>query len=77
MGMTEALKLDCWPDHADCEHRKYVGRAVTLNGQPAKVVKDDEGYAHVTPLDPTCGPVSYSWVAVFCKCDLHDGRFGE
>ncbi len=75
--MSNALKLSCWPDHAECDHRGYIGREVTLHGKPAKIIKDGEGYAHVAPLDPAYGSVCYSWVAIFCICDLHNGHFDK
>lgn len=88
IDITTPRRLSCWPHHTNCAHRKYIGRAVTLYDEPARIVIDSEGYAHVTPLDPDCESVSYppldpdrksvsySWIAVFAICDLHSGRFG-
>ena len=65
----------CWPHHGGCDHSEYVGRAVTLNGEPAKITTTPEGYARISPLDPRAGTVQYSWVAVFNVCDNHGSRF--
>ncbi len=72
---TRPAHLDCWPNHAACGHRDYIGRAVTLQGAPAKVVKDCDGRAHISPLNPDVGTVPYSWVAVFNIVDNHGGKF--
>ena len=66
----------CWPDHIDCAHRDYIGREVTLQGRPAKIVKDGQGMAVVVPVDSERGGVPYSWAAVFNICDNRGGRFG-
>jgi hypothetical protein len=54
---------------------EYVGRAVTLNGMPAKVTRNPDGFARIAPLDPKYGVVPYSWAAVYNICDNHGGRF--
>ncbi len=54
---------------------KYAGRAVTLHGKPAKIVRDAEGRAWVAPLDPELGSVPYSWSAVVLVCDSGNGKF--
>lgn len=76
---TQGLKPGpaCWPRHIDCEHREYIGQAVTLHGEPAKITMDIEGHPHVAPLDPEKGSVPYSWTAVFNICENHNGRFGS
>ena len=68
-------RLDCWPNHTSCDHRDYIGRAVTLNGQPAKVTKDATGRSYVAPLNPNHGTVPYSWVAIFNVIDNRNSRF--
>ena len=41
-----------------------IGKAVTLNGKPAKIVRDGR-FASVAPLDSAEGTVPYSWAAIF------------
>jgi hypothetical protein len=67
----------CWPDHRDCLHRSYIGRACTLHGEPAKIVKDVDGHASVAPLDSSRGSVPYSWTAVYNIMDNRNGKFGD
>ena len=75
--MDAMEKGSCWPEHLDCEYREYIGRNCFLNGQPAKVCKNKDGYARVCPLDPELGSVPYSWCAVWNIMDNHDGKFGN
>jgi hypothetical protein len=70
-----ALNMSCWPQHTLCTHRKYIGRMCKLWGEPAKITKDGEGYAHIAPLDPRFGSVSYSWVTVFNTMENCKGNF--
>jgi hypothetical protein len=65
----------CWPRHEDCLHREYVGREVTLNGEPAKITIGEDGHPNVAPLDPEKGSVPYPWIAVFNICDNRNGNF--
>jgi hypothetical protein len=69
-------QIDCWPAHTDCAHRDYIGQPCTLNGKPAKIVKDSDGFANVAPLDPEQGAVPYSWTAIYNIMDNRNGRFG-
>lgn len=75
--MNEQNNLACWPEHLDCDHRDYIGRACTLHGKPAKICKNEEGYALVCPLNPELGSVPFSWCAVWNIIDNHGGEFGE
>ena len=61
---------------------EYIGRAVTLNGVPAKVVRQESDgfsgtYAAVAPLDPSLGVVPFSWCAIYNVCDNRGGRFED
>ena len=53
---------------------EYIGRAVTLNGHPAKIVREG-AFAAIAPLDSSKGTLQYSWGAVFRTCDNRDGQF--
>ena len=60
--------------------QEYIGRSVTLNGIPAKIVRqepDGHGgtFAAVAPLNPSLGVVPFSWCAIYNVCDNHGGRF--
>jgi len=55
--------------------REYIGRACTLNGNPAKIVIDGNGLPSVAPLNPDLGVIPYSWVAVFNIIDNRKGEF--
>ena len=61
--------------YADIDRRGYVGRAVTLNGEPAKVTMDKDGWPWIAPLDSSKGTIPFSWVAVYNICDNHNGEF--
>ncbi len=73
--MTTNTRPACWPHHLDCDHRDYIGRAVTLTGEPAKITMDREGYAQIAPLDPARGTVPYSWTAVWNIIDNRNSEF--
>lgn len=62
-------------EYAAIDRGDYVGRAVTLNGKPATVHKDKDGWPWIAPLDTKFGTVPYSWAAVYNICDNHDGEF--
>ena len=53
---------------------KYIGKAVTLNGEPAKIVRNGD-FADVAPLDTSKGAVPFSWTAIYNICDNHNGEF--
>ena len=68
----------CWPDHLDCDHRRVIGAAVTLNGNAAKVVKDSDGYGYVMPLDHKGDmPVPFSWACIFNVIQNRNGDFNN
>jgi hypothetical protein len=67
----------CWPEHTDCAHREHIGAACYLWSEPAILVKDAEGYAHIRPLDNRFGSVSYSWAAVFNTMANRSCRFTD
>ena len=62
-------------EYANIDRSDYVGRAVTLDGMPATVHRDKEGWPWIAPLDTSKGSIPYCWVTVYNICDNHGGKF--
>ncbi len=51
------------------KHREYIGRSVTLSGNPAIVVADEDGWAWVASLNTLYGKAPFSWQEIYNACD--------
>ena len=69
--MTDQIST-CWPTHQGCVHRKYIGREVTLNGEPAVILLHGQGNAIIVSPD---NEMRVSWMKLFKICDSYSGRF--
>ena len=56
---------------------EYIGRAVTLDGHPAKIIRDLAGWPWVSPSDPTLANIPFSPSAIARVCTRRDGRFSS
>ena len=65
----------CWPKHQGCQHDEYMQRHITLDGKPAIIRKDPDGYPVVTGLAEPFPCWETAWTVVFNVVDNRGAKF--